>query len=213
MNAPIRLLLLFPLALTAPAAHAAAIVNGGFDADISGWEPIFDNAWRASHDSFDAAGLATSGSLLVESDAQFALGGPQQCVAVVPGAYTLSASVWFDVGLGYTETSATLVVDAHAQADCTDGGTSLAFTDSAPQRDGVPVAGAWDSLVLPFAVAPGTPSIAVRLLLYQSSNVPSLNTQFVNFDDVTLAPEPAAGAVVAALALAAIRAKRRGRRL
>lgn len=169
------LTLLFVPGLAADAQNL--IVNGGFDADISAWQPTGFSGTDAGWDDEDAAGTPGSGSARVTIDgsvpAGFSTTGMLQCLPVTGGAtYELSGDLKTPAAAGSSGLTF-LAGDWHGDSACSS------LLDSSPAvTGGAP--GVWSSQSISITAPAAAVAVAVSLVTSRLSGTEPLESGFDN---------------------------------
>lgn len=207
--------LVLGVAVAAPGAARAEVpvdtllANGSFaaDAQLDGWDL---GTAVASWSTLDVAGDPTSGSARIENsflDPGFSF-EISQCLVTGPGPHAFGASYWIASGQEPATGDAGVRWFFSAGSSC-DPGAILAGGQRYTENI-VIVPDVWGEVsIADVAAPPGTGSVKFSLANRQESG---LGIFVVQFDDAyAVVPEPRglAGACAAALALAALRLRRR----
>lgn len=175
------------LLVSASSTGAATIVNGTFDADVSGWNPTsqVSIAWSP----LDPDDPTPSGSIEVTSSTpNGADAGPSQCVSLAgPSPELLRAYVLVPDDPG-DWVRAEIVVWYYASPACMD------FLELDFSPDWIGEGTGWTELAMPLSVPPAAASMRVQLAAVRESDGGS---SVAYFDAVTL-PEPGVAAGIAA---------------
>jgi hypothetical protein len=193
------ILFLLLAGLASPLFAVNLVTNPSFNGSLFGW--TLPGASTVYDATIDATGVPGSGSARSTTTVAVNQTALSQCIAVVPGTYTLSGKVFIPSGQSTTG-QGIIGVTWFGGANCSSGPV-LGFLT-------LPVAttGSFVTVSLPTTAPPGTTFAFVNAQHLSISN----GTHVVNFDDISLdngvpAPVPAlepSAMLVLMLALAAL---------
>jgi hypothetical protein len=203
------LLLAFAIALATASTSAAdgnLVTNANFNSDVSSWMAS-NQFFFATWDSLDSAGLQTSGSARVTSQAVDAIpgGGLGQCVPLTPGSYEVTALYFIPSGQNRTA-APDIAIAWFVDSSCM---TSSVDSHGSPQQSLIPQGASTTAAWLQLGDIVATPSDAMsraimsgRFIL-RPRKVEAGGSVDVLFDAVFVPePEPAALGLATAAALA-----------